>query len=370
MSGPRWELRFTTFIPWPVVPDLFDNGACMNGKYMKFPKDVSGLVLIAAGMFFLFAIAVEFLETSLVLFSIFIVYLAYCWRVLPEIDRRIEKTKGGGTDAENTRPGAEQRDSFERLKSSPLREVLTFLSITVISFLVLHLFVLMMHEFSHSFLAYFLGAKQDPWDIVYGNWIGAHWDENVEYSVQFAAGKGATAAAIAFAGPLSNIVLFFITAGLMSARTVKKHRWAYHCVFWTCVITFVMVFEYVFTRSFLKYDDFGNITHGLGISPWPIFLAGTILGIIGLYYLLTYKLPEYYPIVALHRRPLEYIAVSAVSFVIFLFYIGLRITAYPVIPEWWCGVAGIAALFIVPVAAGPAREWVKERMKKSGQRGG
>jgi hypothetical protein len=128
----------------------------------------------------------------------------------------------------------------------------------------------------------------------------------------------------------------------------------------------VMVFEYVFTRSFLQNDDFGNINHGLGISPWPIFIAGTVLGIIGLYYLLADKLPEYYSIVTPHQRSLQYVAVSAVSFVIFLFYIGLRITAYPDIPEWWCGVIGIAALFLVPCIASPARRWVQERMENPG----
>jgi hypothetical protein len=336
----------------------------MNGKYTKNFHDASGFVLVAIGMFFLFAIAVEFYETSLILFSIFIVYIVYCGGVLPEIDRRREKTPVAGTGSEKTQSGIMKRDPAGTLKSSPVREVITFLSLTVISFLLLHLLVLLMHEFSHSFLAYFLGAKQDPWNIIFGNWIGAHWDENVDYSALFAAGRGPTAAAVAFAGPLSNIVLFFVTAGLMSARVVKKHRCLYHCVFWTCIITFVMVFEYVFTRSFLKADDFGNINHGLGISPWPIFIVGTLLGIIGLYYLLVHKLPEYYSIVTLHKLPLQYVAVSAVSFVIFLFYIGLRITAYPVIPECWCGLVGIAALFTVPFIASPGRRWVQDRMKK------
>lgn len=70
-------------------------------------------------------------------------------------------------------------------------------------------------------------------------------------------------------------------------------------------------------------------------------------------------------IVTPHERSLQYVAVSAVSFVIFLFYIGLRIIAYPAVPEWWCGVAGIAALFIVPLVAGPGRRWVQESMERS-----
>ncbi len=327
------------------------------------------LILIAAGMFLLFAIGMEFLETSLILFSILILYLVYCGYILPAIDRRREKSRAAVPAAENTSSGTEKTDSSSFSRFPPFAGVLAFLAITVVSFLLLHLLVLMMHEFSHSFCAYLLGAKQDPWNIIYGNWIGSRWDENVDYSALFAAGKGSTASAIAFAGPFSNIVLFFVTAGLMSLKSVKNRRWTYHCVFWTGIITFVMVFEYVFTRSFLQTDDFGNINHGLGLSPWPIFLAGTLLGIMGLYYIFAYKMPEYYAIVTPHERSLQYVAASAVSFAIFLFYIGLRITAYPAVPEWWCGVIGIVALFIVPFIASPARRWMQKSVNRSAVQG-
>lgn len=150
----------------------------------------------------------------------------------------------------------------------------------------------MMHEFSHSLCAYFLGWKPDPWDIIYGSIIGPHRDENVDYSALFAAGEGPAASAIAFAGPISNIVLFFATVGLMSAESVKNHRRAYHCAFWACVITFAMAFEYVFTRSFLQHDDFGKPrpemgaetygrTHRAETAPLPPGLLRIMIGRFG-----------------------------------------------------------------------------------------
>lgn len=311
------------------------------------------LMASAIGMYLLFGIAMEFLETSLALFLVLLLYLAYSG-ILPEIDRRREAP---GV-AETVPSGACRSDRLSRLKA-----IAMFLTVTVVSFLILHLLIIVMHEYSHSLCAYFLGWKSDPWEIIYGSFIGAHWDENVDYSALFAAGEGPAASAIAFAGPFSNIVLYFATVGLMSATWVKKHRRAYHCTFWACIITFSMVFEYVFTRSFLQHDDFGNINHGLGISPWPIFIAGTLLGILGLYYIFVHLVPEYHAIVTPHSRALQYVTVSAVCFTIFLFYIGLRITSYPAVPEWWCGVVGIAALFIVPFAASPARRWVQKRME-------
>ncbi len=332
----------------------------MTGKISMYIKGAATLVIVGVAMFLLFGTFVEFLETSAILFAALVVYLLYCGAILPAIDIWVAG-RGGGVahKAPHT-----QSDAFDRLpRTSRYMKVITFISVLVISFFILHILVLMMHEFSHSTLAWLLGVKADPLNIIYGDLIGSGWDENVDYGVLFNAGQGSTAAAIAFAGPFSNIVLFFVTAGLMATGWVKEHRWAYHTVFWTSVITFIMIFEYVLTRSFMTHDDFGNINHGLAISPWPIFITGTILGLIGLYYLYAYKLPEYFAIMTPDARTLQYITGAVMSFIIFLFYIGLRITSYPEIPQWWFGTAGIVVLFIAPFVASPCRKWVQERIR-------
>ncbi|MBN1167214.1 MAG: hypothetical protein JXA44_08825 [Methanospirillaceae archaeon] len=309
-------------------------------------------ISVALGLFLLFAISVEFLEMSLFISLIGGIFLFYMIFILPRLDYRIFTSSHP--------PGAEKQkqDALGRYRSA-----IIFLALTILTFVILHLAVLVMHEFSHSFFACLLGAKQDPLHIIYGSWIGSHWDENVDYTSLFSAGLGHTAAAIAFAGPLSNIVLFFVTVGLLSVRAVKNHPWIYHCIYWAMVITFVMIFEYVFTRSFIAHDDFGNINHGLGITPWPIFIAGTVLGLIGLWYILGKKTPEYYAIVVPKQIPHQYVLIGTVSFVIFLFYIGTSILAYPEIPRWWCGLAGIIALFIAPFLVSPYRRWVRNAIK-------
>jgi len=323
-------------------------------------RGAATLVIVGIAMFLLFGTFIEFLETSAILFAALIVYVIYSGVLLPAIDRWVA-VKGEKEDKTDHR----EPDAFDRMPhSSRYVKVITFLSVLVISFFTLHLLVLMMHEFSHSTLAWFLGVKADPLNIIYGDLIGSGWDENVDYGALFNAGRGSTAATIAFAGPFSNIVLFFVAAGLMSITWVKEHRWAYHTLFLTSVITFIMIFEYVLTRSFMTHDDFGNINHGLGISPWPIFITGTILGLIGLYYLYGYKLPEYFTIMTPDALTLQYISGAVISFIIFLFYIGLRITSYPEIPQWWFGTAGIVVLFIAPFIASPMRKWVRKRMRK------
>jgi len=323
------------------------------GQYSHIPGVIIRALIVIFGLFFLFAITMEFLETSVMLLVVSIFFVVYMAVILPVLDNRIDKS-----------PRLPETKQYEELKTRKYYDSITFLAITTLTFVVMHLCVLIMHEFSHSFFAYFIGCKSDPLNIVYGNWLGANWDENVDYATLFSKGLGHTAASIAFAGPLSNIVLFFVTAGALSTKFVKNHRWTYHVIFWTMVITFVMIFEYVFTRSFILHDDFGNINHGLGISPWPIFITGMCLGLIGLYYIYTRKIPEYFAVVTGDNRVNQYITVGAVSFVIFMFYIGVSVLHYPEIPRWLCGLTGIVAMFIVPVLVSPVRKWVQKAVRK------
>jgi len=310
------------------------------------------VIIVVLGLFFLFAITMEFFETSLLLLTMSGIFVFYIACILPNLDRRIHKY-----------PLQSQKKRVKKLISGENYDLIVFVAVTTLSFVVIHMGVLLMHEFSHSFFAFFIGYKQDPLNIIFGNWIGSHWDENVDYITLFQTGRGFTAAAIAFAGPCSNIILFFIMAAVLSLKSVKKHCWIYHSVFWAMIITFVMIFEYVFTRSFIANDDFGNINHGLGLSPWPIFITGTFFGLLGLYFILKKKIPEYYSIVTEKSRAKQYITIGYVSFVIFLFYIGVSVLKYPEIPRWWCGAAGILALFIVPFLASPGRKWVKDAIK-------
>jgi len=77
---------------------------------------------------------------------------------------------------------------------------------------------------------------------------------------------------------------------------------------------------------------------------------------------------EYFTIMTPDARTLQYISGAVISFIIFLFYIGLRITLYQEIPQWWFGTAGIVVLFIAPFIASPARAWVQARMNEYSDR--
>ena len=314
-------------------------------------------VVIIAGLYLLLSMFKVITDPPYIIPLTGIVFILFCIWVVPAVDRRLNHGKW-------RKPLKDPQESEPALIFYRRRwwNVLVYLSITVITFTVMHFLVIYMHELSHSFMACFLGAKENPLDIIWGRGIFAvACDENVDYQALFSAGKGTTAAIIAFSGPLSNIILFGITAVLISLRSVKERPWVYHTVFWALAVTFIMIFEYVFTRSFMSGDDFGNIEHGLSMSPYAIFIPGTILGLIALWYIFMVLVPGHYRIVTPFELPKQYITIASVSFVFFLLYIGLRINAYPVVPEWWCGLIGIFALFITPLLVSPMRRWVQER---------
>jgi len=330
-----------------------------RGKYRK----IMDAAVIIIGLFCLLSLFNVMLDPPYIIPVIAGVFVLYCIWFLPRAYRYLDRRVSPVHDNDTKKVKNEINKNTMPISQTPVWDVLLFLSITLITFMLLHFFILYMHEFSHSFTAYFLGAKADPLNIIWGKSIfGVNCDENVNYQALFAAGKGPTAAAIAFAGPLSNILLFIITATLLSYKAVRANPWVYHTVFWASGITFIMVFEYVFTRSFMTHDDFGNIKYGLGISPWFIFIPGLIFGFLGLWYILMVLVPNHYRIVTPGELPCQYVTIATLSFVFFLLYIGTRILAFPVVPEWWCGCAGIAALFIVPLLVSPKRLWVQRKI--------
>lgn len=315
-------------------------------------------IVIVTGLYLLFRIFCVITDPPYIVPLIGIVFIPFCIWIVPSVDRRLSS----GRWRADRRDTPESDHASVKLYLTGIWDVLVYLSITVITFTVLHFLILYMHEFSHSFMAYFLSAKENPLDIIWGRGIfGVACDESVDYRTLFQAGKGTTAATIAFAGPLSNIILFATTAVLISLRQIKARPWVYNTVFWTLAITFIMIFEYVFTRSFMTGDDFGNIEHGLGLTPYSIFIPGTILGLFGLWYILTVLVPGHYRIVTPFDLPKQYTTLASVSFVFFLLYIGVRINAYPSAPEWLFGFIGIFALFITPVLVSPMRKWVQAR---------
>lgn len=142
-----------------------------------------------------------------------------------------------------------------------------------------HYLAVFPHEFAHSTMAWALGEMESPFGIDYGGKSLLNllllWniDENVQYQHLFAIGHGAQAALSAFAGSgIGSTALFIITWWLLKNQKVKDRPYLYYFLFWLQLMNLGNFYDYVPIRTFSIHGDMGNITHGLNISPWWIFV--------------------------------------------------------------------------------------------------
>jgi hypothetical protein len=98
-------------------------------------KSAATLVIVEIAIFLLFGTFVEFLETSIILFAALVVYALYSGAILPALDRWVAAKGEAAHKAPHTKS-----DAFDRLpRPSRYLKVITFISVLVISFFILHL---------------------------------------------------------------------------------------------------------------------------------------------------------------------------------------------------------------------------------------
>lgn len=146
------------------------------------------------------------------------------------------------------------------------------------------------HEYAHSFTAWALGFKANPFDIIYGGWSWqnliflANIYENVNYTLIDQSGHRHLISLIAFSGPGITLFIYLVTLYLLRKNF---NSFLYYLVFWINLVNIREFFAYVSLRSFstsadianfnYSSSDIANINHSLSISPWWIFILITPL---------------------------------------------------------------------------------------------
>lgn len=148
--------------------------------------------------------------------------------------------------------------------------------LTSVMLLVTHAIAFMLHEYSHAFVAWLLGFKNNPFELHYGHLSIANIllqqdiDENVDYAPIFASGHGFAAAAIAFAGPgLGNGVLYCVCSWLLRRRATAAGSGLF--LFWLALMACGNLWSYAPIRTITTHGDMALAERGLGISPWLMF---------------------------------------------------------------------------------------------------
>lgn len=241
-----------------------------------------------------------------------------------------------------------------------VRSAVVYALVTLLTVMVFSAIAVVIHEHIHSTTAFLLGHMQSPFDIVWGNPVTLEgWDEGVSYSAMFSAGQG-TDAAIVAAGPLIFHAAV-VTGGLylLLSGAVAKRKWVFHCIFWLVVVNFMELVSYMPVRAFSLHGDIGNINHGLLLSPWVLFTAGTALVLAGLYYLYGRVLPRMNVVVAGESRLVRYVILVFSAFFLFIFRSSSH-TALSFSPDmqWVTALFGYAAFIVVLYSCRPGIPWV------------
>lgn len=159
-------------------------------------------------------------------------------------------------------------------------KILGLILLTPVFILLTHALAMLPHEYSHSFTAWLLGYKNNPFALTYGgtSWSNLlfllHMDENVDYPMIFSMGQNIHAGLIAFAGIGINILLFIFSLWALTKEYVKEHPYLYYFLFLFNLMNLGNFYDYVPIRTFATRDDATNFELGLNISPWWIYFIG------------------------------------------------------------------------------------------------
>lgn len=250
--------------------------------------------------------------------------------------------------------------------SERIWRTLQYVIITLVTFAVLQTVVVVMHEFTHSTVAWILGHMRSPFDIVWGNPLTLKgWDEGVDYSKLYASGHFHAAAIIGVSPLIVHTAIVTIGLVLMQRKCIQRKKWLLHSLFWFIIANFMELIAYITMGSFWSGGDVYHLSHGLGLSPWIIFIAGSLAIVAGLYILLVEILPHIYAIFAHGNLLNQWAILFMTTFILFIWGSGLRVglSFYPN-PQWMFGFVDFAAFGLILVICNPSREWVARRIEK------
>jgi hypothetical protein len=144
-----------------------------------------------------------------------------------------------------------------------------------------HAIAFFLHEYAHSFTAWLLGWKANPFDLYFPPVSPIVWllqlgiNQNVDEAPIFASGHGPDAALIGGAGMILGNALLSLPLSRLVWRWAKQTNRAGWALFayWCTVASLGNLLDYVPIRTFTLEGDMGALQRGFGCSPWLVLLV-------------------------------------------------------------------------------------------------
>lgn len=228
-------------------------------------------------------------------------------------------------------------------------ELIRFSLVTILLYFALQTIVVIAHEYAHSIAAWLLGYTATPLTVVWGNPITIRgWDERVPYDQVFRS-PGHPAEAVIGGIPLFMHAVFAALGLSLLQRLPTRRKLIFYVVYLFVVVNLTELVAYILMRPFAGSGDTGRFNEGLRLSPWPLFVVGTVLLALAFRVLVRSVMPRLDQILGGSRRK-HWIVVCFTGFVIFLWGSGLRIMSLYPDRQWKWGLVGVFA-FLAWIAA-------------------
>ena len=217
---------------------------------------------------------------------------------------------------------------------------------------------ILIHEWTHGFLAWLNGAKSNPFNIYYGDWTLLHVDEAVDYKSLLDAGRHWAVACIAISPIIVNLLLSLYCFNLMKKANIKRQKWIYTFCLWFSAFNLAEVFSYIPIRTFTTHADIFNFNNALHCSPWIIGLIGGSCSVVLIGYFFSRILPMAYNVLHITKLWVRLIYLLAMLFV--FFFIGGYRGAYNYGSV--SAIMGTVSLIMIPIIFAlcfPTLKWVQ-----------
>jgi hypothetical protein len=241
---------------------------------------------------------------------------------------------------------------------------------TVPIVLLAHYIAVFPHELTHSFVAWALGYKPNPFNIQYGGTglsnllLLSGVDENVDYQTIFQQNPYHVAL-IAFAGPgIANGGLFLLSYWLLQQKWIQDRSYFYYFTFWFNLMNIANLFDYIPFRTFtpVNWDtDMSNLERGLNISPWVVYVVGGYLVLFVIWQFFSKTLIESYVYLGLNSLWIRSFLLVSTVLVLFGYFSSAGLHGYGEISSF----LSMTSRWICPaiiVFCWPDRQWVHEKI--------
>jgi hypothetical protein len=201
-------------------------------------------------------------------------------------------------------------------------------------------------------VAWVLGCTATPFTVIWGNPVTIRgWDEGVPYDQLFHLPGYAAEAAIGGIPLLMHAAFATLGLYLLQHRLPTGRILIFYAVYLFVVVNLTELVAYILMRPFAGSGDTGRFNEGLRLSPWPLFVVGTVLLALAFRVLLIKVMPRLDQVLGWSKRK-HWIVVCFTPFVMFLWGSGLRIMSLYPDRQWKWGLIGVVGFLAWIPAAG------------------